>query len=85
MIGPPRGAGKPPVRKSRYPRTMLMLSEPQIEIIMTAAGGLPAEKRGLFVERIAARLRLGGTLFNDADLDVAVRLALQGLSHAPAA
>jgi hypothetical protein len=49
---------------------MLMLSEPQIEIVMTAAGGLPAEKRGLFVERIAARLRLGGTLFTDADLDV---------------
>ena len=30
---------------------MLMLSEPQIEIVMTAAGGLPAEKRGLFVEK----------------------------------
>jgi len=39
---------------------MLMLSEPQIEIVMTAAGGLPAEKRGLFVERVAARLQLNG-------------------------
>jgi hypothetical protein len=34
---------------SRYSRTVFKLSEPQIEIVMTAAGGLPAEKRGLFV------------------------------------
>jgi len=79
------GAGKPPVRKSRYPRTVLRLTEPQIEIVMTAAGDQPEEKRRLFVERIAARLRLGGARFTDADLDVAVRLALQGLSHASAA
>jgi hypothetical protein len=77
--------GKPPIRKSRYPPAVLRLSEPQIEIIMNAAGDLPEEKRGLFVERIAARLRLGVTRFTDADFDVAVRLALQGLSHAPAA
>ncbi len=63
---------------------MLMLSEPQIEIVMTAAGGLPVEKRGLFVERVAARLQLNGTRFTAADLDAAVRLAMQGLSHTPA-
>ncbi len=51
---------------------------------MTAAGGLPAEKRGLFVERVAARLQLNGTRFTAADLDAAVRLAMQGLSHTPA-
>jgi hypothetical protein len=60
---------------------MLTLSEPQIEIVMNAAGGLPAEKRGLFVERVAARLQLSGTRFTAADLDAAVRLAMQGLSH----
>ena len=61
-----------------------MLSEPQIEIVMTAANGLPAEKRGLFVERVAARLQLNGTRFIAADLDIAVSLAMQGLSHTPA-
>ena len=63
---------------------MLILSEPQIEIVMTAAGGLPAEKRGLFVERVAARLQLNGTRFTSADLDTAVSLAMRGLSHTPA-
>ena len=63
---------------------MPMLSEPQIAIIMTAASGLPAEKRGLFAERVAARLQLNGTRFTAADLDTAVSLAMQGLSHTPA-
>jgi hypothetical protein len=63
---------------------MLILSEPQIEIVMTAASGLPAEKRDLFVERVAARLQLNGTRFTAADLDTAVSLAMQGLSHTPA-
>jgi hypothetical protein len=43
------------------------------------------EKRGLFLERVAARLQLNGTRFTDAELDQAVRLALRGLAHAPAA
>jgi hypothetical protein len=63
---------------------MLMLSEPQIEMVMTATSGLPAEKRGLFIKRVAARLQLNGTRITAADLDVAVRLAMQGLSHTPA-
>ena len=51
---------------------MLMLSEPQIEIVMTAASGLPAEKRGLFVERVAARLQLNGTRFTAKSRWVAI-------------
>jgi hypothetical protein len=45
---------------------------------MTAAGGLPVEKRALFLERVAAWLQLRGR-FTDADLDDAVRTALGGL------
>jgi hypothetical protein len=51
---------------------------------MTAASGLPVEKRGLFLERVAVRLTLRGR-FNDADLDEAVRVALRGLIFAQGA
>ena len=51
---------------------MPMLSEPQIAIIMTAASGLPAEKRGLFAERVAARLQLNGTRFTAKSRWVAI-------------
>jgi hypothetical protein len=34
---------------------------------MTAAGGLPVEKRDVFLERVAARLQLRGPRFTDAD------------------
>ena len=60
---------------------MLTLSEPQIETIMS---GLPAEKRGLFIQRVVARLQLNGGRFTAADFDAAVSLAMQGLSHTPA-
>ena len=53
---------------------MLALSDDQLAVVMTAAGGLPVEKRGLFLERVAARLQLHGR-FGDADLDEAVRTA----------
>jgi hypothetical protein len=36
---------------------MLALSDDQLATVMTAAGGLPVEKRGTFLERVAARLR----------------------------
>jgi hypothetical protein len=59
-----------------------MLSEPQMETVITTADDLPAEKRGLFIKRVAARLQLNcSPRLTDADLDQAVRLALQGLSH----
>jgi len=46
---------------------------------MTAAGSVPVEKRGVFLERVAVRLRLRGPHFTDADLDAAIQTALTGL------
>jgi hypothetical protein len=39
---------------------MLALSDDQLATVMTAAGGLPVEKRDLFLERVATRLHLRG-------------------------
>jgi hypothetical protein len=63
---------------------MLALSDHQLAVVMTAAGGLAVEKRSVFLERVAARLRLRGS-FTDLDLDDAVRVALRGLIQEPAA
>jgi hypothetical protein len=60
---------------------MFVLNDAQLATVMTTAGALPAEKRMTFIERIAARLRLRGSRFTDADLDTAIRTALQGLIH----
>ena len=56
--------------------TMLALNDAQLALVMTAAGPLPAEKRSLFLERVAARLRLRGPHFTDADLGAAIQAAL---------
>jgi hypothetical protein len=64
---------------------MFALSDDQLQTVMIAAGPLPPEKRGLFLERVAARLRLGGPRFTDHDLDQAIRLALKGLIRESAA
>jgi hypothetical protein len=48
---------------------------------MTAAGGLPAEKRSVFLERVAARLRLRGPHY---DLSAAIQAALPGLIQSAA-
>jgi hypothetical protein len=63
---------------------MLALSDQQLAAVMIAAGPVPPEKRGLFLERIAARLRLLRR-FDDAELDQAVALALCGLIQESAA
>jgi len=47
--------------------------------------GLPAEKRGIYLERIVAWLKFRGGRFIDRDLDDVVRLALRGLIHESAA
>jgi hypothetical protein len=64
---------------------MLALSDSQLALVMTAAGGLSPEKRSLFLERIAARLRLRGANSADADFERVVQLALSGLIHNSAA
>jgi hypothetical protein len=57
---------------------MLALSDSQLRAVWAAAERLPVEKRGIFVERVVARLQLQRG-FTDADLDDAVRAALTGL------
>ena len=64
---------------------MLALTDDQLGIVMNAASGLPVEKRTVFLERVAARLALRGARISDADLDKAIRIALKGLTHQPAA
>jgi hypothetical protein len=57
---------------------MFALSDDQLALVMTAAGGLEVEKRGVFLERVAARLGRGSRL-TDADLDRAIRLVQKRL------
>jgi hypothetical protein len=57
---------------------MLALSDDQLTAVMTTAGKLPAEKRGVFLQRIVGRLGLLPR-FTAAEFADAVRLALQGL------
>ncbi len=64
---------------------MIALSDAQLAAVMLAAGSLPVDKRSVFLERIAARQRLCGFRFTDADLDEAVRAALHGLIQGSAA
>jgi hypothetical protein len=60
---------------------MFVLNDAQLATVMTTADALSVEKRMTFIERIAARLRLCGSRFTDADFDNAIRIALQGLIH----
>jgi hypothetical protein len=64
---------------------MLALSDSQLRTIWNAADGLPAQKRGIYLERMIAWLQFRGGRFVDRDLDDAVRLALWGLIHESAA
>ena len=63
---------------------MFALTDAQLEIVMIAAGSLPVEKRGLFLERVAAKLQLRGLHFTDADLGAAIQAALKGLIQSAA-
>ena len=64
---------------------MFALSDSQLRTIWSAAEGLPAKKRGIFLERIVAWLQFRGGRFIDRDFDDAVRLALRGLIQESAA
>ena len=69
---------------SRGDTGALGLSDAQLTAVMIAAGGLPTEKRSVFLERVAARLRLRGPHFTDADLGAAIQAALTGLIQSAA-
>jgi len=65
---------------------MLTLSDSQLRAVWASADGVPAEKRGIFFERLVAQLQLRvGSGFTTADFDDAVRLALKGLIQKSAA
>ena len=58
---------------------MFALTDAQLEIVMAAAGSLPAEKRSVFLERVAARLQLRGPHFTNANLGAAIQVAVTGV------
>ncbi len=62
---------------------MLAFTDSQLRAVWTAADRLPVEKRGVFLERVVARLQLHRG-FTDADLDDAVRAVLTGLIQSAA-
>ena len=62
---------------------MLAFTDSQLRAVRAAAERVPVEKRGIFVERVVARLqRQRG--FTNADLDDAIRAALKGLIQSAA-
>jgi hypothetical protein len=62
----------------RHHVTMIALSDHQLEIVMTAANGVPVERRSIFLERCGAMLRMRGR-FSDDDVADVVKLAMAGL------
>jgi hypothetical protein len=63
-------------------RSMIVLDDKQIQTIITAAVGLPTEKRDLFLKRIeAARRFVHQGHFSDAELNATINVALSGLRH----
>jgi hypothetical protein len=74
--------------KRLHPRSqdhpdMFALTDSQLRIVWNAADRVSVEKRGVFLDRVVARLRLHRG-FTDADLDDAVRAALVGLVQSAA-
>jgi hypothetical protein len=66
--------------------SVVALRDFQLQLVMSAAKPLPVDKRAAFLERVGAHLgRLGYRHVQDADVERAVRAALKGLLHAPAA
>ena len=67
---------------------MLALNDHQLQLVMTAATPLSPEKRGVFLERIAGRLRLryfqstASDPITDTDLVEEIARSLRGLISA---
>jgi len=69
--------------KHEHPPSLLplSLSDEQMQVVMLAVASLPAEKRDLFLRRVASLLRFrGGRRHGDTDVKIAVRLAIATLS-----
>jgi hypothetical protein len=76
------GSGWQPSRRQDH-GCMVAFTDSQLRTVWAAADRVPFEKRGVFVERVVARLQLQRG-FTDADLDDAVRAALTGLVQSAA-
>jgi hypothetical protein len=67
---------------------MIALTDQQLDMVMTAAMPLPSEKRAILLERVAAHLQLygrrAGRGFGDADVGLAISVALRGLVQSAA-
>ena len=60
----------------------IALSDHQLETVMTAANAVPVERRGIFLQRVGAMLRMRGYgHFTDSDVSDVARLASCGLVH----
>jgi hypothetical protein len=65
--------------------SVIALSDAQLKVVMAAASHVPHEKRGQFLERVAAMLaHRGRGHFDDAAVADAVARALTGLAHTAA-
>jgi hypothetical protein len=62
---------------------MLGFTDSQLRAVWAATDRIPVEKRGVFLERVVARLQLQRG-FTDADVEDAVRAASQGLVESAA-
>jgi hypothetical protein len=62
---------------------MVVLTDSRLRAVWAAADRVPFEKRGVFIQRVVARLQLQRG-FTDADFDDAVRAALTGLIQSAA-
>ena len=62
---------------------MVAFTDSQLRTVWAAAARVPVEKRGVFLQRVFARLQLHHG-FSDADLADAVRTALTGLIQSAA-
>jgi hypothetical protein len=58
---------------------LLALKDHQLAIVTATADTLTAEKRSVFLERVAGQLRTRGNRFTNAELEKLIRQALRGL------
>ena len=59
-------------------KTVISLSDKQMEIILAAARAVPVEKRNIFLKRVETALRLSGNS-SYADFDAVVKVSAHGL------
>jgi hypothetical protein len=64
---------------------MISLSDRQLDIVTHTAGLLPVEKRGDYLQRVAAHLQIRCGRFTDRDVSAACATALASLVQHPSA